>query len=423
VPTSAQREGPATLKGTARGRGGNSVAPDLVCFSHLRWDFVYQRPNHLMARAARDRRVYFVEEPLIGRFTPSYRIERRDDGLRIVLPYLPESLDDTAMELELQTLIRELVASEEIHDPIAWYYTPMALPFTRWLRPRLTVYDAMDELSAFLGAPPLLLELEEELLERADVIFTGGNSLYEAKRERHANVHAMPSSVDARHFATARNALPDQADQAAIMRPRIGWFGVIDERMDLELLQRTAALRPDWSFVLIGPVVKIDPAFIPRRANIHLLGPKPYDELPMYISGWDVAMMPFARNEATRFISPTKTLEYLAAGRAVVSTSIRDVTSPYGEQGLVAIADDPDAFVAAIDRALVEDPVSRQERADAWLAGLSWDATWARMRQLIEVAERARMPAAEEGPATHGVLTNGRSWTRDVRTAAEAAQQ
>jgi UDP-galactopyranose mutase len=198
---------------------------------------------------------------------------------------------------------------------------------------------------------------------------------------------------------------------------------VIDERMDLELLQRTAALRPDWSFVLIGPVVKIDPAFIPRRANIHLLGPKPYDELPMYISGWDVAMMPFARNEATRFISPTKTLEYLAAGRAVVSTSIRDVTSPYGEQGLVAIADDPDAFVAAIDRALVEDPVSRQERADAWLAGLSWDATWARMRQLIEVAERARMPAAEEGPATHGVLTNGRSWTRDVRTAAEAAQQ
>lgn len=383
-------------------------ASDLLCFSHLRWDFVYQRPNHLMTRAARGRRVYFVEEPLLGNFAPSYRIERRGDGLRIVLPYLPYGLDEAATDRELEMLVRRLFAAEDIRHPIAWYYTPMALPFTRWLSAQLTVYDAMDELSGFLGAPHRLSALESELLDRAAVVFTGGHSLYAAKRTRHSNVHPMPSAVDAPHFAAARSLTAEPADQAEIPRPRVGWFGVIDERMDMQLLDRAAALRPDWSFVLVGPVVKIDAATVPQHANVTLLGAKPYAQLPGYIAGWDVAMMPFARNEATRFISPTKTLEYLAAGRPVVSTSIHDVVTPFAEMGLVRIADDAHAFVRAIEEALQENPVARQRKADAYLSNVSWDATWERMEQLIAGALQEATQRRKRGaPATAKVATLG----------------
>jgi glycosyltransferase involved in cell wall biosynthesis len=250
----------------------------------------------------------------------------------------------------------------------------------------VTVYDAMDELTGFLGASPRLAALESELLERADVVFTGGHSLYEAKRHRHANVHAVPSAVENDHFRAARGRLGDPPDQARLGRPRIGWFGVIDERMDLPLLEAIADLRPDWSFVLIGPVVKIHEAALPRRANIHYLGAKPYQELPAYIAGWDVAIMPFARSAATRYISPTKTLEYLAAGRPVVSTSIRDVVTPYGDEGAVAIADTPQAFVAAIEHALASPSRDWLELVDAILARTSWDATWSRMERLMEEA-------------------------------------
>jgi glycosyltransferase involved in cell wall biosynthesis len=266
---------------------------------------------------------------------------------------------------------------------VLWYWTPMSLAFTRHLTPTAVVFDCMDELAGFAGAPPALKDMERDLMARADVMFTGGSSLYEAKRAAHRNVHAFPSSVDVPHFARARRITREPADQAAIPHPRIGFFGVIDERMDLALVAGVAERRPDWQLVFLGPTCKIDPASLPAHGNIHYLGMKSYEQLPDYLAGWDVAMLPFAKNDATRFISPTKTPEYLAAGRPVVSTSIRDVVRPYGELGLVHIADDADAFVRAIEAAMREDALVRDKKVEACLAGQSWDTTWSRMDALI----------------------------------------
>jgi len=360
--------------------------PDLVCFSHLRWDFVYQRPQHLLSRAARTRRVIFVEEPLYDSRRPSLETRRDGSGVTIAIPHLPRD----AGAVHLQMLLNFLLSAHRIHTFVAWYYTPMALDFTAHLQPLATVYDCMDELSAFAGAPPELSEKERALLIRADLVLTGGRSLFEAKRSLHPNVHECPSSVDVRHFARAREPLPERSEQRHIALPRIGFFGVIDERLDRDLLAGIAQRCPGWQFVMVGPVAKINPADLPSFTNIHYLGPKAYEDLPGYIGGWDVAMLPFARNQATRFISPTKTPEYLAAGRPVVSTSIPDVVRPYGELGLARIADTPDDFVEAIRAALYE-PVARWlPRADAFLAGNSWDATWTRISKHLRAAVRAR---------------------------------
>ena len=270
--------------------------------------------------------------------------------------------------------------------PILWYYTPMALEWSRSVPAKATIFDCMDELSAFAHAPASLLSLEQELLHRADVVFTGGHSLFEAKKNRHPNVHAFPSSVDVAHFRQARASQAEPPDQASIAVPRVGFFGVIDERLDLELVAGLARLRPDWHQVLIGPVVKIDPASLPRAHNIHYLGMKGYGELPTYLAGWDVAYLPFARNDATRFISPTKTPEYLAAGRPVVSTSIADVVRPYGERGFVTIADTPEETARALDAAIAASDESWLRRVDDYLSHLSWDRTYAAMNRLVNAA-------------------------------------
>ena len=376
-----------------------------LVLSHLRWDFVYQRPQHLLSRCAREHRVFFFEEPVIGEGTPRLDVSPRGDNLWVCVPQLPAGLTLAESESMQQALLDGLLAERTVRRYALWYYSPMPLGFSRHLRPCATVYDCMDELSAFAGASPLLREREDELFQRVDLVFTGGQSLWEAKRDRHPEVHAFPSSIDASHFGQARASglsggeLQEPGDQADIPRPRLGYFGVVDERMDIELIGSVAAARPDWQIVIVGPVVKIDPASLPRRDNIHYLGGKAYDALPGYIAGWDVALMPFARNESTRFISPTKTPEYLAAGKPVVSTSIRDVVRPYGERGLVAIADDPDDFIAAIAGELgIADREAWLIEVDTFLAGNSWDATWARMKQMLDaVAGRARAaaPAAD----------------------------
>ncbi|RYZ39460.1 MAG: glycosyltransferase family 1 protein [Myxococcaceae bacterium] len=376
-----------------------------MCFAHLRWNFVFQRPQHLLSRFARERRVFFFEEPVFGGKQARLQVTRSPEGVWVAVPHLPEGLEETQI-IELQrVLVDELLQTHAVRHFVAWYYTPMALSFTRHLRPETVAYDCMDELSAFRGAPPALLHREAELLTRAEVVFTGGQSLYEAKRHRHPHVHAFPSSVDVPHFATARGAVKEPADQASLPHPRLGFFGVVDERMDLPLLEAVATARPDWQFVIIGPVVKIDPASLPRRPNLHFLGGKQYTELPAYLAGWDVALMPFARNESTRFISPTKTPEYLAAGKPVVSTSIRDVVSPYGDLGLVRIADAPEDFVRACEEALAEDPARKLPRVDAYLATMSWDETWGRMKALLDGAVTRRrgsvpMPMAAPGTET-----------------------
>jgi glycosyltransferase involved in cell wall biosynthesis len=369
---------------------------NIVCVSHLRWDFVFQRPQHLLSRAAKDNRVLYVEEPVFTGGPARMTVSNDATGVMVAVPHLPEGLS-TAEQTDWQSRLLEAAIKRHVgRDYALWYYTPMALAFTHRLAAAAVVYDCMDELSAFAGAPTELRAREGELFARADVVFTGGQSLYEAKRASHPHVLAFPSSVDVAHFARARTAVKPPADQSAIPQPRIGFFGVIDERMDYELLDGVAAARPDWQLVLVGPTAKVDPASLPRAANIHYLGAKTYDQLPDYIAGWDVAMLPFARNDATRFISPTKTPEYLAAGKPVVSTSIRDVVRPYGQQGLARIADTVDDFVAAIAAALEEDAVARVRAADAFLTHLSWDGTWLRMRQAIDRVAAARKQRVAE---------------------------
>ncbi|WNG49705.1 glycosyltransferase family 1 protein [Archangium minus] len=370
---------------------GTHQLPDLVCLSHLRWNFVFQRPQHLLSRFARERRVFFYEEPIFGQNSrPRLHVTRSPEGVWVAVPHLPEGLDAERLVALQQEMLDELLLEHAVRHYVSWYYTPMALPFTRHLQPRAVAYDCMDELSAFRGAPPALLRYEIELLQRAHVVFTGGQSLYEAKRDRHHSVHAFPSSVDVAHFATARGTLREPPDQASIPHPRLGFFGVVDERMDLALLEAVAEARPDWQLVIIGPVVKIDPAALPRRPNLHFLGGKLYTELPAYLASWDVALLPFARNESTRFISPTKTPEYLAAGKPVVSTSIRDVVRPYGELGLVRIADTPEDFVRACEAALAEDRAAWLPRVDEYLAEMSWDNTWSGMKALLDAASMRR---------------------------------
>lgn len=377
----------------------SETVPDLVCLSHLRWDFVYQRPQHLLSRAALSGRVFFIEEPIFDNGTMRLDVSTRGDNLYVVVPHLPEGLcSEVATEAVKREMIDRLFATHGIRDYVLWYYTPMALSFTAHLKPLVTVYDCMDELSLFKGAPPVLKERERELMARADLVFTGGQSLYEAKRHQHSAIYPFPSSIDRAHFAQAREAVAEPDDQRQIAHPRLGFFGVIDERFDVELLERIAEARPEWQFVMIGPVVKIDPAVLPRRANIHYLGGKDYKQLPAYLAGWDVALLLFARNDSTRFISPTKTPEYLAAGRPVVSTSIRDVVRPYGEQKLVRIADAPDEFIEACERAMREEANSKEwlARVDEFLSHTSWDVTWSRMSQLIEEKineSRARLNA------------------------------
>jgi UDP-galactopyranose mutase len=376
-------------------------APDLICLSHLRWKFVFQRPHHLMTRWAKDRRVFYVEEPVVaGCLEPHMQIETCS-RVKVVVPHLPEALGAASIPRVLRTLLDDLIEQEHIEDYLLWYYTPLALAFTDHLAPAATIYDCMDELSAFKGAPAALKEHEAHLMNRASLVLTGGQSLYEAKRHQHTNIHPFPSSVDVEHFAQARRITTDPSDQAAIVGPRLGFFGVIDERMDLALLDGVAAARPAWHIVMLGPVVKIDPAMLPVRPNIHYLGPKKYEELPHYVAGWDVALLPFARNEATRFISPTKTPEYMAAGKPVVSTSIRDVVRPYGQQGLVRIADDVPGFVRACTAAMAEEPTKRMTQADAFLRQTSWDGTWMRIRRLVDsVLESADAQDSVTEPAS-----------------------
>jgi glycosyltransferase involved in cell wall biosynthesis len=379
----------------------------VVCFCHLRWNFVYQRPQHLLTRFAQRGPVHVWEEPVF-REQPTPTLDAvQQEGVRILTPVLPQGRSEQENIAAERELLDAYLAGNRIVDFVAWYYTPMALRFSDHLSPAVVVYDCMDELSAFQGAPPALVEQEKRLFDLADVVFAGGASLYESKRTQHPNVHLFPSSIDYAHFAAARGDVDEPNDQKQIPHPRIGFYGVLDERLDRDLLREAAALRPEWHFILIGPVVKIGEDDLPRAANIHYLGQKNYKELPAYLGHWDVAMLPFARNASTRFISPTKTPEYLAGGRPVVSTPITDVVRPYGERKLVHIGETAAEFTAAVDAALKGGDAAWLSRVDAFLADNSWDKTFASMWKEIQscksLAPARSAPAqnTKEGVATY----------------------
>jgi len=366
---------------------------DIVVFSHLRWGFVYQRPQHLLSRLALNSQVFFIEEPTYDPGVEPY-LECSNPALNVLVlrlhtPIATPGFHDDHLPL-LIPMIQEMLHEEGVKDYVAWLYTPMAVPLAQAFSPLAVVYDSMDELSGFLGAPAELLEHEQSLFDWADLVFTGGPSIYKYKRDRHPNVYCFSSSVDADHFRQALAGIAEPADQAALPHPRLGFFGVVDERFDLPLLDALARAHPEWQIVIVGPVVKIDPAALPNYPNILYTGQRSYAQLPSYLAGWDVCLLLFARNDATRFISPTKTLEYMAAERPIVSTPITDVAEPYGD--IVYLGDTPEAFIAACERALAASPEERDERIRGMrrvLSQTSWDATAQEMEQLIEQAVMA----------------------------------
>ena len=360
------------------------MTESLICFSHLRWRFVYQRPQHLLSRFANVTRVFVLEEPIFDASSDHLAGSQESDNLWVLTPHLRGGLPEEEITSIQKNLLDQFMEEMSIRDYTLWYYSPMALRFSDHLTPSLIVYDCMDELSAFRFAPPQLTMLDTVLMQKADLVFTGGQSLYEARKNRHHAIYPFPSSIDKHHFLSARQYKIEQDDQASIPHPRLGFYGVLDERLNLQLIEDMAALRQHWHFIYIGPVVKIDPDTLPRAANIHYLGGKEYSDLPKYLAGWDIAIMPFALNESTRFISPTKTPEFLSAGKPVISTSITDVVNPYQKKGLVHIADTAEEFVEAADEALTNGTSSEWlKNVDDFLAEISWDHTWERMYVLM----------------------------------------
>ncbi|MDY0975591.1 glycosyltransferase [Massilia sp. CFBP9012] len=358
--------------------------PTLIVFCHLRWDFVFQRPQHLMTRLAEHYNVLFVEEPMHTEGEARLEKTMVAPNITVCRPHTPIhqfGFHDDQLPT-LQVLLASLVPENEA--PIVWFYTPMALPLLQVFKPSKVIYDCMDELAMFKNAPKQLLQRESALLNIADVVFTGGPSLYQSKRDRHANAHCFSSSVDAKHFRQAQDRAISHPDQAHIAHPRLGFYGVIDERFDVDLVSSMADAHPEWQIVLVGPVVKIDPATLPKQPNVHYMGQRTYDQLPQFLAGWDVCLLPFAMNDSTKFISPTKVLEYMAAELPCVSTPITDVKVPYGD--VVEIAESHADFIAACERQLALGDEQRQamtRRMREVVAGTSWDLTASRMHELI----------------------------------------
>lgn len=366
---------------------------DIVCFSHLRWDFVYQRPQHLMTRFAKQNRVFLIEEPHFNADVADYLEYGRKGNLTIVIPHLRHGVSSEDAVLQQVKLLKDLFEEQNIANYLFWYYTPMATAIGNHFTPDFILYDCMDELSNFNFAPPELKEREKELFTKADLVLTGGHNLYQAKKDSHHNIHPLPSSIDKDHFIKAREISEDPEDQKNIPHPRFGYYGVVDERFDIDLVKEVAEKKPEWHFVIIGPVVKIDPETLPRLDNIHYLGGKKYEELPPYLGGWDVAVIPFLRNDSTKFISPTKTPEYLAGGKPVISTSITDVVTPYGVNNLVHITDTAEDFIQIAEKELRMDGSERHlwlQRVDEFLSHNSWDKTWNAIMQLISETQKKK---------------------------------
>ena len=401
--------------------------PTLLVFSHLRWSFVYQRPQHLLSRLAGRWRVIFIEEPLSTAGPVRMVRHRHGPQLEVWVPHTPShapGFHDDQLAI-LEPLIADELATERGGVDAVLLYTPMALPLLKAVSHSAPVfYDCMDDLSAFKDAPRQLRQRETALLKRATAVLTGGPSLYEAKRGLHEQVHCLPSAVDAAHFDPRRlqcdsaPALAASALQAHLPGPLLGYFGVIDERLDVGLVDAIAQRHPDWQIMMAGPVVKIDAATLPQRANLHWLGMQPYGRLPYLMAGWDVALMPFALNGSTRFISPTKTLEYMAGEKPVVSTAVHDVISLYGH--VVEIARDTDAFIAACEKLLSEDKAARSRRNLAMMVTVS-TTSWDRAANFVDMVLQAALNDQDSATNPREVALSGVARMPAAIAAARAA--
>tara|TARA_R110002020_G_scaffold85914_1_gene211597 strand:+ start:23831 stop:24952 length:1122 start_codon:yes stop_codon:yes gene_type:complete len=345
---------------------------DIIVFSHLRWNFVYQRPQHILSRLSRYYNIIVIEEPIAIDGNGNYELENISTSLTIVRPKVESiaHIQHVLKELNLQSI------------DIVWFYSAAFVELIPYINANTMIYDCMDELSQFKGASQQLRVQEEFLIKKADLVFTGGKSLYETKSKLSPNVYCFPSSVDVAHFKQSSTYSKISLDLAAIPKPIVGYIGVIDERLNLNLIHETALALPKISFIMIGPLAKIDEGDLPRAHNIHYLGMKSYDDLPFYLKHIDISMMPFALNEATEFISPTKTLEYMAAGKPIISTPIKDVTRDYSQ--VIEIVTNAYEFSQAIIKISSSEIKINKSAYESILKQTSWDATTKKMLQLMK---------------------------------------
>ncbi|HEX2200364.1 MAG TPA: glycosyltransferase [Burkholderiales bacterium] len=371
----------------------------IVVHSHLRWDFVWQRPQQIFSRLAREHPVLFVEEPLHEPGEPRLRIVEAQPGVVRAIPVMPQPSDCDAHCAALLPLLKQAMQTHPLlagrfDSLVQWFYSPMCAPgMAGMLNELALVYDCMDELASFRFAPADIGRREGFLLERADVVFTGGWQLYESKSRHHGNVHFFGCGVDAAHFGRARHdQVPVAPAVASLPGPVLGYFGVIDERLDYDLIDALAQAFASGSIVMAGPLAKVERAALPDRPNIHWLGQQPYEALPALVKGFDVCLMPFALNEATRYINPTKTLEYMAAAKPIVSTAVPDVVRNFGD--IVRIAASPQEFIDATRRALAVPEPERIAAGHRRTAASTWDAIVAAMRGQVTEAVRARSTLA-----------------------------
>ena len=386
----------------------------IVVFSHLRWGFVWQRPQQFLSRFAKKHQILFIEEPFFDRplgAEPDVTFHRVMPNVTVVTPHVDSSwnrnpkLPQKLREFTQQA-IRHMNQNSEFDRPLLWYYSPMDSSWSLgYIENRGVIYDAMDELSQFSGAPRALIDNEARLMEYADVVFTGGYELSLKKKQRHDNVQFFGCGVEFDHFAQAQDPstiIPPDIDFMA--RPILGWFGVVDERVDYNLVGEMARMKPGWSFAMVGPVVKVDPNLLPHFPNLYFLGGRDYSVLPNYCRAFDICMMPFALNAATEYINPTKALEYFATGRPVISTPVKDVVRQHGD--LVEIVKTPAEFVRAAERLLGDPPRDRIERAVEKARRSSWESVVQNMQDLIKeaIGKKDRRSARKIAPLAEAEL-------------------
>jgi len=352
----------------------DAIIYDMIVFCHLRWGFVYQRPQHLITRLAKSKKILLIEEPI-----PYGENEYATANFIEAEPNITIMQSRVNHIHEIAQVIEKYIPNKQVK--VGWFYSPAFSSLISSFKFEKVVYDCMDELSLFKGASAELVAQEKFLMSKADIVFTGGKSLYESKMHHHKNVHCFASSVERPHFEKALNGIPIPEDIAGLKKPVIGYYGVIDERINLGLIADVADKNPTSSFVMIGPLAKIREEDLPKRSNIHYIGMRGYNVLPNYLKGFDIAMMPFALNESTRFISPTKTLEYMAAGKPIISTPIKDVLRDYGH--CVAIVDTADEFSEAIGDITTYGSEEQISQFETILDNTSWDTTAAKMEELL----------------------------------------
>ncbi|HEY4583118.1 MAG TPA: glycosyltransferase [Lysobacter sp.] len=372
----------------------------IIVHCHLRWDFVWQRPQQIFSRLAGNHRVLFIEDPVIAEGEPRLAIDEPYPNLVRIVPQIPQHLAvnaDRDAEIFLprirQALHEHPLLAGRFERPLHWFYSPMPAPgYMGRFNAVGVVYDCMDELANFRFAPPDIADRERFVMSKADVVFTGGYQLFESKSKFHDNVHFYGCGVDVEHYGKARDAATEvPAAVLAAPGPRFGYFGVIDERLDYELIAALAERFPGASVVMAGPVVKVDPNELPKHSNIHWLGQQRYEDLPAIVKGFDVCLMPFALNEATKYINPTKTLEYMAAGKPIVSTAVADVVRNFTP--IVDVARSPAEFVDAVERAWRQPDAGLLAQGIERAQNASWDATVESMRKDVQQAVWSAAPA------------------------------